>query len=60
MALSQVNRIDDVDKANKIDQIDLVDAQEIEKVLADLERAGVKVSLGNITISNKPTINSTH
>ena len=40
--------------------IDKSKEQEVRKVLADLERAGVKVSPGNISVSNKPTINSTH
>ena len=34
--------------------------QEIKSVLASLKKAGIKVSTGNVNISNKPTINSNH
>lgn len=40
--------------------VDKSKEQEVKKVLADLERAGVKVTPGNVEVSNKPTINSTH
>jgi len=34
--------------------------QEVKKVLADLERVGIRISTGTSEVSNKPTINSTH
>jgi hypothetical protein len=32
--------------------------QDVEKVIAELRNAGIKVSTGNVEVANKPTINS--
>ena len=42
------------------DKIEKAKQQEIEKVITELNKLGVKVSTGSVEVSNKPTINSTH